>query len=286
MKRVLIAGATGYLGRYLVSEFHRRGYRVRALTRSHERLGPVRTSVDEVHLGEATRPATLAGVTRGIDVVVSALGITRQKDGLTYADVDYRGNLHLLEDARAHGAGKFLYVSALAPEGADRLRIMQAKNRFAAALGESGLDHVVVRPNGYFSDIREFLVMAARGTTYVFGDGGFRMNPIHGRDLAAVCADAVEGGPADLAVGGPVVYTHREIAEEAFTALGRKPRIRRVPVFLGRGLTRALRVLTPVRIHGPIEFLVTVLTHDMIAPRAGKEGLPAFFAEEAKHLDA
>lgn len=180
MKRVLIAGATGYLGRYLVLEFHRRGYRVRALTRSHEQLGSVRASVDEVHVGEAT----------------------------------------------------------------------------------------------------------ARGTVYLFGDGGFRMNPIHGRDLAAVCADAVEGDATDLAVGGPVIYTHHEIAEEAFAALNRQPRIRHVPVFLGRGLTRALRVLTPVRIHGPIEFLVAVLIHDMIAPRAGKEGLPAFFAEEAKHLGA
>ncbi len=64
-----------------------------------------------------------------------------------------------------------------------------------------------------------YLAMARRGRAYVFGDGGFRINPIHGADLAVACADAVEGGPADVPIGGPDVLTHEAIARDAFAAV-------------------------------------------------------------------
>jgi nucleoside-diphosphate-sugar epimerase len=42
-------------------------------------------------------PDTLKGICDGIDVVISSIGITRQKDGLKYMDVDYQGNKNLLD---------------------------------------------------------------------------------------------------------------------------------------------------------------------------------------------
>ena len=47
MKRVLVAGATGYLGRYAVKAFKKQGYWVRALTRSADRLENLRDYVDD-----------------------------------------------------------------------------------------------------------------------------------------------------------------------------------------------------------------------------------------------
>jgi uncharacterized protein YbjT (DUF2867 family) len=83
-KTVLIAGSTGYLGRYAVWAFKRRGYRVRALTRSEEnlgRIGPFRApavsdAVDEVFVGEVTKPETLEGLMQGVDLVFSSVGIS------------------------------------------------------------------------------------------------------------------------------------------------------------------------------------------------------------------
>ena len=43
--------------------------------------------------------------------VFSSVGITRQKDGLTFKDVDYQGNRNLLEVAKHAGVKKFIYVS-------------------------------------------------------------------------------------------------------------------------------------------------------------------------------
>lgn len=62
MKRVLVGGATGYLGGFVVQEFKARGYFVRALARSAKRLDRLRGSIDEVVEAEVTQPATLKRV--------------------------------------------------------------------------------------------------------------------------------------------------------------------------------------------------------------------------------
>ena len=88
MERVLVAGATGYLGGFVVREFKARGHFVRALARAPEKLDRLQGSLDEIVEGEVTRPETLGHICDGIDVVFSSIGITSQKDGLTFRDVD------------------------------------------------------------------------------------------------------------------------------------------------------------------------------------------------------
>ena len=282
MSRVLVAGATGYLGRYLVEVLHERGYWVRALTRSANKLDGLASSVDDMFVGEVTKPETLKGVADGVDVVISAIGITRQKDGLTYMDVDYQGNVNLMHEAQAAGVKRFLYVSALGADQMLDLKIAQAKEKFVAALGVSGLDCTILRPGGYFSDMREFLEMARRGRVWLFDGGRHRLNPIHGRDVAEVCADAIETNAREVSFGGPEVYTHREAAEAAFAALGKPPRISSLPGSVARAIIRLLRVFTSSRFYGPVEFLLTVLTRDVVGVPRGKITLEEFFAEEAK----
>src|SRR5574337_19769 len=148
--RVLVAGATGYLGNFLVAEARKRGYWVRALARSEQRLSPVRAAIDEVFIGEVTRPSSLTGMAQGIDVVISSIGITRQKDGLRYRDVDYQGNLNILREALGSGVRKFVYVSVFNADRMSDLQIVRAKECFVNELRESGIDYAVIRPNGYF----------------------------------------------------------------------------------------------------------------------------------------
>lgn len=46
------------------------------------------------------------------------------------------------------------------------------------------MDYCIVRPTGFFSDMKDFLDMAKDGRVYLFGNGQLKMNPIHGEDLA------------------------------------------------------------------------------------------------------
>lgn len=280
MPRVLVAGATGYLGNFLVAEARKRGYWVRALARSEQRLSPVRAAIDEVFIGEVTRPSSLTGMAQGIDVVISSIGITRQKDGLRYRDVDYQGNLNILREALGSGVRKFVYVSVFNADRMSDLQIVRAKECFVNELRESGIDYAVIRPNGYFSDMLAFLDMARRGRVFLFGRGDFRMNPVSGKDVADKRLDAIDLDDRELSFGGPTTFTHREIAQKAFAALGTSPRVTCIPVFFAKILLWLARRFTPERIHGALEFTLTVITRDMIGPAWGKEALGDFFRNE------
>lgn len=280
MPRVLIAGATGYLGNFLVAQARKRGYRVRALARSEQRLSHVRAAIDEVFVGEVTQPSTLTGIAQDIDVVISCIGITRQKDGLRYRDVDYQGNFNLLREALGSGVRKFVYVSVLDADKMSDLRIVQAKERFVDELRKSGIDYAVIRPNGYFSDMLAFLDMARRGRVFLFGHGDFRMNPISGKNVADRCLDAIDLDDKELSFGGPTTFTHREIAHEAFAALGTRPRVICIPVVVAKILLWLARTFTPERMYGPVEFTLTVIMRDMVGPASGMDALRDFFRDE------
>jgi nucleoside-diphosphate-sugar epimerase len=66
---------------------------------------------DEIVKGEITCKETLENVGDGMDVVFSSIGITKQKDGLTFRDVDYQGNKNLLDVMLRAGVRKVTYVS-------------------------------------------------------------------------------------------------------------------------------------------------------------------------------
>lgn len=158
-KRILIAGATGFLGKHAVKAFKQRGYWVRVLTRSKARLfeaGPFTApallpeDIDDVFVGEITQPETLAGMLDGIDAVYSSVGISRQRDGLTFEQVDYQCNHNLIELCRGTGVKRFVYVSMQGAENIMQLAITQAHEKVVAELKASQLEYRVVRPCGFF----------------------------------------------------------------------------------------------------------------------------------------
>ena len=279
MKKVLVAGATGYLGQFVVKALKAKGYWIRALGRSAAKLAPVEEYADELFIGEVTDPDSLAGLCDGIDIVFSSVGITRQKDGLTYNDVDYQANRNLLTMAEAAGVSQFMYVHVLNAEKLEHVAMVQAKQAFVDDLKRSTLDHTVICPTGFFSDMEEFLSMARSGRVYLFGDGSNRINPIHGADLAEVCADALESAESQIDVGGPEVFTYRQIAELAFDVLEQREKITCIPKPLVSAIVGALRWLTPAKVYGPVQFMASVMTMDVIGQPHGQRRLADHFRD-------
>jgi len=276
MKRILVAGATGYLGGFVARELKIRGHFVRALARSPEKLNPLRGSLDEVATGEVTRPETLRHTCHGVDVVFSSIGITRQKDGLTFHDVDYRGNMNLLEVALQAGVGKFVYVSVFNGPSLRQLDIVAAHENFVDELKTSGIDYAVLRPTGYFSDVEEFFKMARKGRIYLVGSGDNRVNPIHGADLARRCADAIDGDEREIDVGGPEIMTWWEVAELAFSIQSKPLKVTRVPAWLMWSTVRLVRLFN--RHQGELlAFFTTMATTDVVAPAVGSHTLEKHF---------
>lgn len=279
MKKILVAGATGYLGQFVVRALKAKGYWIRALGRSAEKLALIEADADEFFIGEVTNPDSLTGLCDGIDIVFSSVGITRQKDGLTYEDVDHQGNKNLLTLAEASGVSKFMYVHVLNAEKLEHVTMVQAKQAFVDDLKRSTLDDTVVCPTGFFSDMEEFLSMARSGRVYLFGDGANRINPIHGADLAEVCADALVSSESQIDVGGPEVFTYREIAELAFEVLDQPEKITCIPKSLVSATVGALRWLTPAKFYGPVQFMASVMTMDVIGQPRGHRRLADHFRD-------
>ena len=288
MKKVLVAGATGYLGRFVVQKFKQQGFWVRALTRNEKKYAEIGSFgepaigdiVDEVFVGEVTQPNTLTGLCDGIEIVFSSIGLTRQKDGLSYKEVDYQGNKNILDQAVGAGVQNFIYVSVFNAHLMEDLAIIKAHEDFVRALHSSGIPHTIIRPTGYFSDISEYFRMAKSGWVFLIGNGVNRINPIHGADLANVCVDAVDNSADEVPVGGPISYNQREIAELAFSVLGTPPKILTIPIWLAKA---GIKLIRPFSRHSAdlIDFFVTGAEHDMVAPQYGDHTLNSYFQELA-----
>ena len=286
-KRVLVAGATGYLGKFVVRAFKQRGYYVRVLARNEERVyapGPFtapalsREDFDDLFVGEVSQPETLSGMLDGIDHVFSSVGISRQRDGLTFEQVDYQCNKNLIDLCERAGVERFTYVSMQGAENIMQLAITRAHERVVEALRASSMEYRVVRPCGYFSDMGALYDMAKRGRAFLVGPGTNRMNPIHGADLASVCVDTAEGDAVEVEAGGPEVMTQREAAELAFDVIGKPAKITVIPMWLARGLVRFIGLLS-TQFGDLADFIVTAGEIDGVGPRRGTTTLRSYFED-------
>jgi uncharacterized protein YbjT (DUF2867 family) len=276
---ILVAGASGYLGKYIAKELSDQGYYTRVLVRNPEKFGQYQIHVDAIIQAKVTDKSSVQNCCKNVDAVISSVGITRQKDGLSYMDVDYQANLNLLEEAKRSGVKKFIYVSLLNGEKLKSLKICEAKEKFVEELKNSGLEYCIIRPNGFFSDMTEFYNMAKNGKVYLFGSGNQKTNPIHGEDLAKVCVSAIKSNEKGIEVGGPETLTHSEIANLAFEVVRKKPKITLIPDLVRRTILKIAKPLMSTKKFGPIEFFMNVMAMDMVAPEYGHHTLKNYFNE-------
>ena len=281
--RILLAGATGYLGKFITQELIEKAYEVKIVVRNKERIKFKAPNL-EILEAQVTNSKTLKNICKNVDVVISTVGITRQKDGLTYMDVDFQANANLIDEAKKRGVKKFIYISVLNGEKLRHLKICYAKEKLGDYLKSSGLDYCIVRPNGFFSDMKDFLKMAKTGKVYLFGDGKLKLNPIHGIDLAKEVVNVIGQDKKEINIGGPDLLSQNKIAELALKAYEKPIKIIHFPDWIRKFTLWSIRKLTSVKTYGPIEFFMTTMVMDMQAPQFGNHKLENFFNENADNL--
>ncbi|HLS34279.1 MAG TPA: NAD(P)H-binding protein [Brevibacterium sp.] len=283
---VVVTGATGYVGRFLVQELSDRGFRVRAVVRSRARAeqpgthgAPSLTGhVAQWREGDVTDPSFVAGLCEDADRVCSALGVTRQR--ASPWDVDYRANLRLLEDAERASVRSFLYIGVMHAD-AGRSLIMRSKAAFSHALSRSSVAHQIVNPSGYFSDMAEFAAMARSGFVLLPPEPTTRIAPLHGEDLARFCVDRIGDPDGTWDVGGPEVLTFAQIGRLAASSVDKRCRTVRIPTApVAVGVWAARRIGGRAAVLA--EFLSEGLSHDAIGERWGEHRLEDFFRELAR----
>ena len=250
-KRVLLAGATGYIGRAVAAELSRRGHEVTPILRpcAHRSTAPSRPLPDggRTVLTELVDADASALALPPVDAVVSCMA-SRSGVAEDAWRVDYGANANLLAAARRAGARHFLLVSAICVQK-PRLAFQHAKLAFEADLARAGVDYTIVRPTAFFKSLAGQVERVRHGRPFVlFGDGtATACKPIGERDLARFIADCLEDPRCRdriLPVGGPGgAITPRRQGELLFELTGRRPRFRHVPV---RIFDAAQAVLAPL----------------------------------------
>ncbi len=243
---VLLAGATGYLGRNVAAELVRRGYRVLAPVRPESRGDDPLLNGCELIEAEVTDGARLASSLAGrhADAVLSCLA-SRSGAPRDAWRVDHDANVNLLEAAPALGARRFVLLSAICVQR-PRLEFQRAKLAFEERLQRSGLDWSIVRPTAFFKSLAGQVERVRAGKPYlVFGDGALTAcKPIAEADLAAYLVDCLERPDRVhrvLPIGGPgPALTPREQGTLLHAALGRTPAFRSVPPSLLSGAAKCL----------------------------------------------
>jgi uncharacterized protein YbjT (DUF2867 family) len=287
-RTVLVAGASGALGGEVARVVAARGWRVRALVRDPARLSAATRAIvgDDVAVADARDPAALARAVDGVDAVFSCAGApVLPVLGLGwrgFGAVDWPVNRNLVDAAKAAGAGRFVYVSVFHTPAMRRLAYVDAHERVVDHLRASGLPFGVVRPTGFHSAIASFVDMARKGPIPEIGTGEARTNPIADADLAIACADALDASdPAYAAdVGGPEVMSRRDMAAQAFAALGKDVRVRSLPALPLRAAMTLARPFHP-RISQFFKFVIAISTQDLIAPQHGTRRLADAFKARA-----
>lgn len=282
---VLVAGATGYIGRHIVQAMHDAGYRVRALVRDRGKLEPVADACDEVFIGEVTRMETLDGACDGVDIVVSALGLRTLRARPTPEEVDLQANLNVLERAKSARVGQFIFVSVLHAEQLTRVvPILRPREQFVRQLESSGLAWTLLKPSGAFNDMKEIFRLAQRGWAFMLGNGNHRVNPVHPADIAEVAVRSITDTSlrnTEFGFGGPDIYTQRELAELASRILGKRLRTVRMPSWPLDAAATALRPFNR-NASGFLRFFRHTLTRDMVGNAVGSHHLTDLYRELAQ----
>jgi uncharacterized protein YbjT (DUF2867 family) len=142
---VLIAGATGSIGRYAVAEALKQGYVVRALVRDQTRAARVLPDSAELVVGDLTRPETLGTAVEGVDAVVFTHGSTTNERDVR--DNDYAGVANVLKSFD----GRRVRIALMTAIGTTRPGVAYArwKLRSERLVRASGNPYTIVRP-GWF----------------------------------------------------------------------------------------------------------------------------------------
>jgi uncharacterized protein YbjT (DUF2867 family) len=277
---ITVFGGTGFLGRHTVRALARAGFRVRVAVRYPNQgfflppMGHVgQIALVKCNVREADQ---VAAAVHGAEAVVNLTGILYQRGEQSFEAVHVEAAEAIAKAARAAGAMSLVHVSAI---GADK----DAASSYAASKGEGELrvreafpDAVILRPSLVFGPEDDFFnrfAALARVLPFLplIGGGHTKFQPVFVGDVA----DAIVRGVTDPAtrgktfeLGGPTVYSFKELMQVMLRETCRKRFLVPVPFFVARIQAMFLQFL-PMPLLTPDQ--VTLLKSDNVV--TGKDTL-------------
>jgi uncharacterized protein YbjT (DUF2867 family) len=280
-RRITVFGASGFVGRHLVRRLAAQGWVVRAAVRDPVaaaflkpmgnvgQIVPMKCNIAD----DATVDAAVAGA----EAVVNLVGILYQRGSQRFTTMHAEAPERLARVASRHGVKNLVHVSAI---GADaKSDSLYARTK---AIGEAGVRTAfpaatVLRPSiqfgpedGFFNRFARMAMMSP--VLPLIGGGTTRFQPVYVGDVAEAIVRALADPAANgriYELGGPRVYTFRELLELMLRDINRKRWLMPIPFWLAE-IQGALLQWLPVP---PLtRDQVKLLRHDNVVT----PGMPGF----------
>jgi NADH dehydrogenase len=252
-KLVTVFGGSGFVGHQVVRRLARDGFRVRVASRKPSHVLSLQPlgSVGQIALVRADirNEAEVVRALEGAEAVVNLVGILKESGRRTFAAVHVQGAATVARCAARAGARRLVHVSAIGADAASRSAYARSKAEGERAVREAFPRATVLRPSivfgagdGFFNRFAN-LMRLSRVIFPLFGGGRTKFQPVFVGDVADAVVSAIadeSAGGRIYELGGPAVYTFREILELISRVIERKRAFIPIPFFmldLGAALT-------------------------------------------------
>ena len=234
-KLVTVFGGGGFIGRYVCERLLEAGARIRVASRNP------RSAYFIQPLGQVGRFGFVAAdvadrdsVRRAVEGAHAVINLVGSFDDMAKVHADGAGNI--AEAAREAGAGALVHISALGSDPEAEAAYSRTKAKGEAAVRKAFPQATIIRPSivfGLEDQLTNRLAELSRLPVLPVIAPNCRFQPVFVEDLArAIALAALE--PENHAgktyeVGGPQVFTMRELTQEILKAAGREPALADVP---------------------------------------------------------
>jgi len=274
--KVLVTGASGFLGGHLVEELVKGGHQVIALVREQsdtrflDRLGV------ELRRGDMTDPASLKRAVKGADAVVHlAAYYTFSGRKELYQRINVQGTKDLLEAMLAHRVRRLIYCSsteAIGPTGAGAAdedspchpyyeygRSKLEAERLIGEYASRGIDFTILRPSGIYGprnvdDVSYWFITSfasSIASKMIIGDGRKVLMFVHVKDVVQGFMAALERPERSIGqtyiISDSRAYSYEEIYAIMANIFGKEPPSTHIPIALAKVMVAPVQGINYLR---------------------------------------
>ena len=251
-KLATVFGGSGFVGRYIVRELARKGYRVRAAVRRPDLAGYLQPMgvVGQIHAVQANLrfADSVARAVEGAEIVVNAVGILSPAGAQSFEALHAKGAERVAKAAKEAGAARLIHISAIGADKDSASQYARTKAEGERATFAEFSSAYVLRPSLVFGPEDEFFnrfAAMARMSPFLplVGGGATKFQPVFVGDVGQAAANAATGtGKPGMIyeLGGPEVLSFRDLLKATLHYSDR----RRMLLPLPFGMAKLMAVLS------------------------------------------